>query len=535
MCVRGTRFCFIVESRQKPVKNSQCHKCRKFFVRSGVNSVLDKQSSKLHYICHFCDGVNQHRIVAKRLCTVCHEEKGTKTVIRFEFKNYDISNTLTREALNFRKQDGPLEYICRKCDFGLNKSRNKRNASARINPCFQCRAGMQCKVSAEPDWLNIAGKINQHGNYKELEQYIKSLPPFPVLPTFCGNEHKSHYRKDLTAACDLPSDCPIQSALPVETSGENNNCFPNTLSRLVFGNEEHATEMRVRLVRCAIEHKDMFLNESVLKRGYDCPHIQRNLCDIYVEYGKDGYSAPQHLTPAEREYFYKKDVVDFRRSGCRCGIWQLHQAAEVLQCPVNCIYPHLPTNFDSVRTDFNRTFLPLQPQKCHNETVYIMFCRSSGSLSQVNHFVPVVPASPNIVVTSVNRPTKTLQDFAQVIDSIDLTSDDLPTIESGGKTSRKMTYAQAVLQQPCAAPTKMLTQPSVASLTTSQHPSLTGEKRKGALATTTTNKRPKNIVENPTPQSPTPSLRLPSITPPGTKMQGIFFCFSITCERVPCD
>ena len=56
------------------------------------------------------------------------------------------------------------------------------------------------------------------------------------------------------------------------------------------------------------------------------------------------------------EEYYKREMFNLRRFSCESGIWQFHQAANVLGCQLQSIYPHVP--LENLRRDFHRIILP---------------------------------------------------------------------------------------------------------------------------------------------------------------------------------
>ena len=51
-------------------------------------------------------------------------------------------------------------------------------------------------------------------------------------------------------------------------------------------------------------------------------------------------------------------MFNLRRFGYESGIWQFHQAANVLGCRIQSVYPHLDVNLCNLRQDFHREIVP---------------------------------------------------------------------------------------------------------------------------------------------------------------------------------
>ena len=56
------------------------------------------------------------------------------------------------------------------------------------------------------------------------------------------------------------------------------------------------------------------------------------------------YSAnyiPNTAIPLDVLDLYKKEVMDIRKDGAFIGIWQMFQAANVLKCPIQSVFPSI--------------------------------------------------------------------------------------------------------------------------------------------------------------------------------------------------
>ena len=402
-----------------------------------------QMGDKASFICKKCEAKHfqGQDVVRSFVCTTCHQTKEKCKGIFFNAEKYDSQNEQVKYALadGHRIQKfSEKEWICRACDNGLRQHKGKYRG--KFQPCLRCKSGMcdekmsSCDKStiphppklvrtfadvvkvgkawnqqqvAPPDpflpdsrsehfWTTVLGHFAAMRSFDELQKYIimdhgDVFSHLPELPAFQGNQHQPNDQIDMIAMQDLPGDQPFAHPFPISTRADG-NCFANSLSHIVYGNENHSDEMRVRLVVDAVINKKQYLDSVTLQNGIDTFVPSDNFVDAYLMYSLPA-SVPTPENGVEedwrREVLYEQCTFDVRRSGVWCNIWQFHQAANVLQCKVNCIYPDLRAQ---ERRIFNRSFVPVHTKDNlgGSEMVHIMFCRSSVTTQKVNHFVPVV-------------------------------------------------------------------------------------------------------------------------------------------------
>ena len=95
------------------------------------------------------------------------------------------------------------------------------------------------------------------------------------------------------------------------------------------------------------------------------------------------------LTQANICDSYKREMFNLRRFGYESGIWQIHQAANVLGCRIQSVYPHLDVNLCNLRQDFHREILPLNFDSAET-MVRIMWTKCNWNTMRFGHFVPLV-------------------------------------------------------------------------------------------------------------------------------------------------
>ena len=276
-------------------------------------------------------------------------------------------------------------------------------------------------------WNIVSGHFAGMKSYHELEKFIltdhneivRRLPPLPLC---WANRQQEHDQMDGMAMQDLPEDHPFSSAFPIRTRADG-NCFANSLSRIVYGNEQHYVEMRVRLTIDAVVNKERYIDSVELQNGIISYIPSDNFVDKYLMYSLPAsvdLTSGGHEDDLARQQRYEHLTFNLSRNGQWCNIWQFHQAANVLQSKVRCIFPKWR---ESERRMYNRVFVPLEVNVTSHsaETVHIMFCRTSQADRVPCHFVPVVQQrfavhTPHLTVPRQVLSTNTQQPI--IIDDI---------------------------------------------------------------------------------------------------------------------
>ena len=349
---------------------------------------------KILYICNRClkdiknVGKKETKLMEEKsfMCTCCHETfDQRKRVIVFERKKYDFTHHVVKEALSesVRRRNQRTEFICKNCHGLLNKN------TKHIEP--QMPGNAKC---LDTSWTNkeknfrvfnfpaILMRFQKCKTYEELEKEVDECQVKGHVKV-AFNRILATDKIDRLAQSLVPADCPGGADVwPVAATG-NGSCFFNTLSRLCFGNEKHAIEMRVRIIIEAVRNKQRYLDNKYLSRGYVSPHAQNcHIAEMYMTYGSDNLQGFK-----DRETFYKEEVMELRGTYAYSGVWQFHQAASVLDKPIKGVYPECAISY--LRKDMNRIFLPPQVKQ-NDSSVTIMWTKTQPHLAACNHFVPLV-------------------------------------------------------------------------------------------------------------------------------------------------
>ena len=184
-----------------------------------------------------------------------------------------------------------------------------------------------------------------------------------------------------------PEDGP-QNALPVSTYGDG-NCFPMAISKILFGSEQHHCEIRARIVKEGIEKEAELTTNQAMTRGKNL--VMRNsLCGQYVMYSAVDIQGMGRITRKEVKEAYRKELLKISRVGKFMGIWQFHQACQVLKRLLGTIYPQ-GTN-TNIKNDLNRIILPIDQRHDNLTPVHVMWTplHLHSKAYDVKHFIPLL-------------------------------------------------------------------------------------------------------------------------------------------------
>ena len=183
---------------------------------------------------------------------------------------------------------------------------------------------------------------------------------------------------DTTARSLLPSDAPPRH-FPVCVLGDG-NCFPRTLSMLLFGKEDSHLEIRCRIVMEHALNEELFQNAAIWGLSEEQLQMLASLSDQYC---------------GDIKGTYRQEVMSIVRPATDMGLWQLMAASQMMKRPLQSVYPEL--GYPALRDMHNRCFVPPGIQDTAS-AVAIMWStvnRDHGEESPAhftaNHFVPLFP------------------------------------------------------------------------------------------------------------------------------------------------
>ena len=187
-------------------------------------------------------------------------------------------------------------------------------------------------------------------SYDELVQYLNNNP----LPAFNDEPNDAIAQQeinnlDMVVLHHIPPDAPERIA-PVSVEGDG-NCFPRTISYLLYKTEWRYMEIHVRIIYKAIHNLQSYLDHNYISLGtvnfYEC----ETLPEQYAQHS-DNY-IPNTGIPLDVLDLYRQEVMDIQKDRAYIGIWQIFQTANVLKCPICSVFPNIGNT--NVIKDLNHT------------------------------------------------------------------------------------------------------------------------------------------------------------------------------------
>lgn len=238
---------------------------------------------------------------------------------------------------------------------------------------------------------DVQKKLVSCGSFCELKTTLKKLTneidAFPV-PKFkqrrvidVGIIDKIAYTILNTAFSGHPDKDQLANLMPVLTKADG-NCVPRAISFLFFGDEDHHTEVRCRIVQ------EMVLNDlDYLSLDSDTLKLLCHLSDCFC---------------GDLRYTFELEVMSVCRNSAYMGMWQLMAAANVFKTPICSVYPSLgPDTYISL---CNQVLKPRSHNPARHRSVNPILMWSSLRDSDVqnsdlkrnpnwtaNHVVPLMP------------------------------------------------------------------------------------------------------------------------------------------------
>ena len=211
---------------------------------------------------------------------------------------------------------------------------------------------------------------------------IFSLPHnyrfFPTIPIHVASSRQVPV--DNVAATLYPGDAPTQLK-PVMCIGDG-NCLFRAFSIILFGDEDHHTELRMRSISELAKNEDHYLDENYLLALAGASNVVKSLLPSSVNViSKDPITS------------FRKEVLRTVRSFTFANMWHIFSLSNALGCRVVSVYPKVE-NPGTNRSLLNITIQPSTPTT-FLEPVNLMWSHCSDTRKKgwgPNHFVPLLSA-----------------------------------------------------------------------------------------------------------------------------------------------
>ena len=361
-----------VEHLQKPLLQPCQHFILSFEFHNKLTSRLDTKlwpaipkTRQFH-----CIGNMKNKQVYLRTfscsCVGCiqGEEDCSNTVCPEEWKGYDLGSQKNCKA---------------------NRSWWHEMAAGQIRKITENTGAQQ-----DIDWVARLNVMNAINNFDDLATYVNQNP----LPCFSDKPNDRVLQQellnlDMVALHHIPNDAP-QRVAPVSVEGDG-NCFPQTISYLLYKSEQKYMEIRVRLVYEAILNINSYVDDIYVSVGARHSYDRATLTEQYAQYS-DNF-IPNTGRPIDVLDIYKKEVMDIRKDGAFMGIWQIFQAANVVKQPIHSVFPNIGN--ENVVKDLNRTVYCIDNANNIKPAIYIMWTPMQVKNSRPCHFVPLLQVVRN--------------------------------------------------------------------------------------------------------------------------------------------
>ena len=252
-------------------------------------------------------------------------------------------------------------------------------------------------------WKGFVDLLKSVRTFNEIELLVQEhggdLLQHKVIE-YTGRESiiTSKSKIDAHAMSCMPSDIP-SGMYPVETVADG-NCFPRTLSKLVFGTEEHHLEVRSRIVIEAVNGIEEYLDSKYLEVGAQAIHEKASIAEVLAQYSESYSPTLLPLTDTKIRKLYQDEVVQISKPGTYMGLWQFFQAANVINAMIVSHYPEKSNK--AIRLDVNRKF---NPRNSSGKSAHILWTTLAwNARGRPSHFVPLLPVCMPKAVEIVASP-----------------------------------------------------------------------------------------------------------------------------------
>ena len=187
-------------------------------------------------------------------------------------------------------------------------------------------------------WESLLGKLERCSSDVEVEhtaieisKTLKPLQPRKKNVRFRCNVDFI----DAASTEAIPDDGP-QDVHAIKIPGDR-NCLCRSVSYSYSGDNSMHIEMRLRIIVEGVIHKDKYMSNTYLVKGLSIDRAEP-LPYLYVQYS-DYYVNGQRITDNTVEYIYSRELHDCSKMNSYMGLWQMAQAASVINIPIKSVYP----------------------------------------------------------------------------------------------------------------------------------------------------------------------------------------------------
>ena len=258
------------------------------------------------------------------------------------------------------------------------------------------------------NWNAVHRKLLLCKSFNELkliaENELNKAPPLP--DRFVGDKSLSGDTIDNMAMKFFPTDTPQQFLCHhAVITGEDGNCFCRSISRLVFGSQEHHLQIHCRIVMDSVMNVVNYTDHNYLMRN--ASHLHRrcsNIASYYCTYSGVKEVGNRDATLQGIQSVFREDVLRIRNLREYCGLWQFHSAANVLNSKITMVFPSKHIRSD-VRVDHHREFWPCNITAMRDKELGLLWTSCVQEPEDTDSEGESIPINYNHIVPLINRYT----------------------------------------------------------------------------------------------------------------------------------
>ena len=246
------------------------------------------------------------------------------------------------------------------------------------------------------DWNLIHRKLLQSKIFHELkliaENKLNKAPPLP--DRFVGDKSLSGDTIDNEILSGRHSTMIFVSP-----------CFCRSISRLVFGSQEHHLQICCRIVMDSVMNVVHYTDHNYLMRN--ASHLHRrcsNISSYYCTYCGVKEVGNRDATLQGIQLVFWEDVLRIRNLREYCGLWQFHSAANVLNSKITMVFPSKHIQSD-VRVDHYREFWPHNITTMRDKELGLLWTSCVQEPEDTDNEGERLPINYNHIVPLINRYT----------------------------------------------------------------------------------------------------------------------------------
>lgn len=246
-----------------------------------------------------------------------------------------------------------------------------------------------CKTTDDEKWSEYRSLFMVAKNWGVFRIIQRKLPDLDNIPDQIINCRLNTDFEDLIAKHVLPvTEVPFEFPYAVRCQPDG-DCLFNAISRLMYGNQGRAEELRVRMLIEAVQNEEWYLDQDYLLAGLTKWKETDQASQIIRATGVyPTVSTFLEMSPEDRKFWFRKKLFRHTKVGEHCGLFIMHIMSNVCRRPILSV---LPSCTDRKNLgDLHRMVWPYRPEDRVREPFVIMWSCTGVDSPNLNHFIPIV-------------------------------------------------------------------------------------------------------------------------------------------------